>query len=442
MQRLREWLDFKRITAPHPWLPLGVLFGLNAVDELDRSAMSVLLPEIRDSFDLSNTAALTLVAVLTPGIILFGLPMGYLADRRPRLRLATGGAVVWAGFSMLTGLAPVLALLIVARVGASLGRAVNTPTHSSLIADYYPQDVRARAYAAHGAADNVGRFAAPIFAGGLAALVGWRLPFLLFAIPTLLLVVVARRRLTEPVRGGLDRTAAGADEETAATEDTPLPFREAWREIVAIKTLRRSYAAIPFAVGALIGMAGMLSIFYEEAFGLGSFGRGLIFGFDEPMAVLGVIFLAPKLQSALSRDPAQAGRFLSLGAIVYGSLVAVQAVMPVLPAAVAVHFLRAAVGGILIPGVYSIVSLVLPARVRSMGFSLSLLFGLLGLVALPVVGALADAGHVRLGLFLIGPMFIVGGLIFYSMAGFIPADVERVRLASVEAARRKRAGEA
>lgn len=441
MRRLREWLDFKRITAPYPWLPLGVLFGLNAVDELDRSAMSVLLPEIRDAFGLSNQAALTLVAILTPGVILFGLPMGYLADRRPRLRLATRGAVVWGFFSVLTGLSPVLAVLVVARIGASLGRAVNTPTHSSLIADYYPVEVRARAYAAHGAADNVGRFAAPLLAGGLAALVGWRLPFLLFAIPTLWLVVVARRRLTEPVRGGVDRTAAGADEETAAIEEDPLPFWAAVREIVGTKTLRRSYFAIPFIVGALIGMLGLLSIFYEEAFGVGSLGRGIIFGFDEPMAVLGIIYLTPKFQRALARDPAQASRFLSMGTIVYGALIGVLAVMPVLPAAVAVHYVRSAVGGLLIPGVYSIVSLILPPRVRAMGFSLGLMFGLLGLVALPVVGALADAGQVRLGIFLLCPMFLIGALILYSTARFIPGDIERVRLASLEAARRQRAGE-
>ena len=437
MPGIRDRIDFKRITAPHPWLPLAVLFGLNAVDELDRSALAVLLPEVRDSFDLSNQAALTLVAILTPGIILFGLPMGYLADRRPRLRLATRGAMVWASFSMLTGLAPVLAVLVVARVGASLGRAVNTPTHTSLIADYYPVDVRARAYATHGAADNVGRFLAPLLAGGLAALVGWRLPFLLFAFPTLWLVFIARRRLTEPVRGGLDRTAAGADEETAATEDEPLGFWAAVKEIVSTKTLRRSYFAIPFIVGALVGMQGLLAIFYEEAFDVGSLGRGVIFGFDEPMAVLGIFLLTPPLQRALSRDPSQASRFLSMGTIVYGALIGVLAVMPVLPAAVAVHFLRSAVGGILLPGVYSIVSLLLPPRVRAMGFSVGLVFGLLGLAILPVVGAMADAGNVRLGIFLLCPMFMIGAFVLYSTAKLIPGDIERVRLATLESAQRK-----
>jgi hypothetical protein len=49
------------ITLGGPLLPLGVLFGLNAVDELDRTAFAVLLPDIRDQFGLSNAAALCLV---------------------------------------------------------------------------------------------------------------------------------------------------------------------------------------------------------------------------------------------------------------------------------------------------------------------------------------------------------------------------------------------
>ena len=44
-----------------------VLFGLNAVDELDRTAFGILLPEIRDEFDLGLQGALTLIAVVSLG---------------------------------------------------------------------------------------------------------------------------------------------------------------------------------------------------------------------------------------------------------------------------------------------------------------------------------------------------------------------------------------
>ncbi|NCZ69133.1 MAG: hypothetical protein EBY80_02915 [Actinobacteria bacterium] len=40
--------------------PLMILFALNAVDELDRAAFGVLLPEIRDHFDLDLSTTLGL----------------------------------------------------------------------------------------------------------------------------------------------------------------------------------------------------------------------------------------------------------------------------------------------------------------------------------------------------------------------------------------------
>jgi hypothetical protein len=41
-----------------PVVPVAVLFGLNALHELDRTAFAVLLPDIRDHFGLTNASAL------------------------------------------------------------------------------------------------------------------------------------------------------------------------------------------------------------------------------------------------------------------------------------------------------------------------------------------------------------------------------------------------
>jgi branched-chain amino acid transport system ATP-binding protein len=77
----QEWRP-SAITLGRPLLPLGVLFGLNAVDELDRTAFAVLLPDIRDHFGLSNAAALTLVAVTTIAIVLIEVPLAFVSSSR------------------------------------------------------------------------------------------------------------------------------------------------------------------------------------------------------------------------------------------------------------------------------------------------------------------------------------------------------------------------
>ena len=96
------------ITGGAAVYPLLVLFGLNAVDELDRTAFAVLLPNIRDEFGLDLTGILTLIAVVAFGALLLQVPIASLADRYNRVRIAWIGAVVWGCFSLLTGLATTL----------------------------------------------------------------------------------------------------------------------------------------------------------------------------------------------------------------------------------------------------------------------------------------------------------------------------------------------
>jgi MFS family permease len=162
----REWRP-SAITLGAPMLPLGVLFGLNAVDELDRSAFAVLLPDIRDEFDLTNAGALSLVAATTIAVVLIEVPLAFYADRGNRVRIATTGAAVWALFSAGTGLATSVAMLAIARVGAGAGKAVVTPTHSSLLADFYEPRAGVKVFSAHRLASSVGQILGTVLAGVL-----------------------------------------------------------------------------------------------------------------------------------------------------------------------------------------------------------------------------------------------------------------------------------
>ncbi|MFM7872809.1 MAG: hypothetical protein ACKPBG_14185, partial [Actinomycetota bacterium] len=55
--------------------PLVVLFGLNAVDELDRAAFGILLPEIRDHFGLDLSTMLGLVALASVAALALQVPI-------------------------------------------------------------------------------------------------------------------------------------------------------------------------------------------------------------------------------------------------------------------------------------------------------------------------------------------------------------------------------
>ena len=230
------WL--RTICGGESAFPLVVLFGLNAVDELDRTAFGILLPNIRDEFHINLTTALGLVALASIAALALQVPIAQYADRSRRIPLAITGALVWGLFSGMTGLAMGIVVLTIARSGSAIGKAVVDPTHNSLLADYYPIETRSRVFSAHRAANAVGSFVGPLSAGLLAYYFGWRTPFFVFMVPTIIFAVLALK-MREPIRGRWERAATGASEEVINTEEIPASFAESWRTVQKVQSLRR-----------------------------------------------------------------------------------------------------------------------------------------------------------------------------------------------------------
>ncbi len=311
LECLRHPMAWLREVCGGQWaFPLVVLFGLNAVDELDRTAFGILLPEIQESFGLDLSAVLGLVALSSVGALLLQVPIAQFADRHKRVPLAIGGALVWACFSGMTGLATTLVVLTIARSGSSIGKAVNDPTHNSLLADYYPIEARHRVFSVHRAANAVGSFVGPLVAGFLAFWFGWRVPFLVFVVPTVIFAVLALR-LHEPVRGSWERRAAGASDEVADTAELPPSFAESWRIVHKVPTLRRLWYSLPFVAVSLVGFVVLASLLYEQEFGLDERARGVAAAIAEPFQLVGLVYGARIVARRFAGNVAGMMRFLS-----------------------------------------------------------------------------------------------------------------------------------
>ena len=414
------------ITAGAPVMPLVVLFGLNAVDELDRTAFQVLAPDIRDAFGLSNTGILGLVTAFGIVVLILTLPIAHQADKRSRVRMATGGAIAWSFFSVLTGLAPVIAVLLLARIGSGLGKAVNEPTHNSLLADWYPPESRARVYYAHRLANSVGQLAGPALAGVLATLFSWRTPFVLFAGPTVFFVLLATR-LREPKRGNGDKRIAGATDEEANAEvdEEPLSFSEAWKLLWHIRTLRRVYWSLPFLLASLLGLNTLLNLFWEEVYGLNSAARGALESTSEAFQIVGILVAAVWVQRILNANPARVVRSLALAGVAASAALAIMALSPALIGSIIGRILFSVIVVSLTPGIYAVGSLVIPARARSLGFSSAAIFGLPGVLFLPIAGSIGDNQGMRAGVLFMIPIYLIGALILGSAGNFVAADAKR-----------------
>jgi ABC-type branched-subunit amino acid transport system ATPase component/MFS family permease len=420
---VRKWM--RDTTGGAPFFPLFVLFGLNAVDELDRTAFGVLLPEIRDDFGLSNQGILSVVAVAFVAALVLALPIGFYADRLHRTRIAVMGGVAWGVFSVLTGFATTVVMLCIVRAGSGLGRAVNDPVHSSLIADYYDIPVRPKVYAVHRAANPVGQFLGPIVGGVIAYYFGWRTPFILFGIPTLIFVLLALR-LRDPVRGGWERKAMGASEEAVATEEQPPSWAESWRIIWQVRTARRIFYSLPFLAVSIVGLLTLGSLFYEEAFGLSEVQRGFVAAASEPAQLLGYVIGIPIATRLLARDPGLVLKFLAVVALIAGVAWVAFSQAPNVPFAIATNVIISGTLGLLVPGIFTAISLAVPPKVRSFGFAIALIWIVPGLLVLPIVGGLADSWGIRTALLVVAPIFVTGGFILASGGSFVKKDVQRV----------------
>lgn len=413
------------LTGDGPLYALVILFGLNAVDELSRSAFGVLAPDIAADFGIGLEGITLVTFVAYAAALGLTIPIATLADRGNRVGLALLGGTVLAIFSVGIGFAGTAWMLGIMLAGAQIGKAVIDPTHNSLLADWYDMDVRPRIYSIHRAANSVGQFVGPLAAGLLATWLGWRAPFIIFAVPTIV-VVLAGLRLRDPVRGARERRAMGASEEAIATEEEPPSFAEAWRMCWKIDSLRRIYRTLPFLAPALAGFLLFASFYYEQVFGLDAAQRGFIGSATEPFQLVGLVLGARIGMKMFARDPAAVFRFLgwvvgitTIGAVVF-------ALAPNVGVAIGANIVITACLAFLVPGIFSALSLAIPARARAMGFSMGSVFVLPGLALIPVIGAIGQAWGLRVGMLAMVPMFLIGGLAIASAGVFIKRDIANV----------------
>jgi ABC-type branched-subunit amino acid transport system ATPase component len=421
--------------------PLLVLFSIELLDQATQSAFNVLTPNIRDAFHLTNAGILLIVAIAGAAGLLFTLPVAVLADRMRRVPIALVGALVGAAFSIALGLANGVVVAAVTLAGISMGQAVIFPTHNSLLADYYPVEARPRIYSTHRSGISLGAIIGVLLGAGLAAIWSWRAPFFVFAVPIVIVVIVGLR-LREPARGRHEQVQLGeqmlASErgEPAPLADVPATIEipvepppslgEAWRTVWKIGVLRRIFYALPFLAASIAGFTSLASLQYQETFHLDAVHRAYLIAPIQVFDLLGLAIGAVVATRLANRDIGLVFKMLGVASLVAAGFAVVFALAPNVPVAfignAGIDFSLAIVG----PGVLASLSLAIPARVRSVGFSIGALFVLPGFLVLPVIGAIGDAVGFRYGLLILVPIFAVGGLIVATAGRLIAKDVENV----------------
>jgi ABC-type branched-subunit amino acid transport system ATPase component/predicted MFS family arabinose efflux permease len=437
------WPTVARVGA----LPLVILTALNFVDEIDRVAMVTLAPDIKKTFGLADAALGAIVGLSGLVVVLAALPLAVYADRRRRVPVVGIAALVWSAFAFVTGLATSTVSLVLARLGSGLGKGSIEPVHTSLLADYYPVDIRGRVLAVHRAAVPLAAVAAPVVVGGIAALAGgssgWRWAFFAAAPLTVIPAVIAFR-LREPARGAQEDETLAVPVPAPDSSFPAVPFATAVRRLLDIRSLRYMYFGIGVLGFGIVGAPVLISRYLEDVWHLQEVGRGVFFSIGAVGLFVGLLPGGKLGDRLFRRDPSWPLHVLGFAVPAYTALIVVSLYMPTLALVLAGWILAGFVLGLALPAFLQLVAATAPPAFRSLAFSL---FGIFlyvfgGFFGPTVLGGISDATSPRTALSLIALPGLVAGILLVRGARFVGADLEMVRadLAEMRAAATLRGG--
>ena len=178
------------------------------VNYLDRSILTIVLPEIKREFALSD-AALGFLSGTAFAITYatLAMPLAWIADRANRRNVIAASMALFSAMTVVCAYAASTLQLVVARIFTGIGEAGTGPSIQSIISDLYSPKQRAAALSIYSSGLNVGLLIA-FFGGGLVTqYFGWRTAFLLSGLPGLLLVLIFLFVVPEPRRGHVESLA-------------------------------------------------------------------------------------------------------------------------------------------------------------------------------------------------------------------------------------------
>ena len=185
-----------------------------------------MLPYMQQEFGLNyaRSAAITSAFALSSGAA--QLPSGILADRLGPTILITIGILGVAIAGLFVGLSHSYVMLIFFMVIMGIAAGGYHPASTPLISMSVPVHQRGRALGLHLIGGNASFFLAPIIAGGIAAIWGWRGAYLAMSIPTAILGIFFFLYLNR--RYGRQQIEAMKKRQTAEQPPQPGYKRRLW----------------------------------------------------------------------------------------------------------------------------------------------------------------------------------------------------------------------
>ena len=231
------------ISLPYRRYALGLLLTVNLLNYIDRQVLFAVFPLIKVDFALSDTELGFLGSAFMLSYMMLAPLFGWLGDRWHRVKLASGGLIVWSLATAFAGFAPGYRTLLAARATVGVGEASFGTVSPGLVSDFFPKEQRGRILSWFYVAIPVGSALGYLLGGVLGHRFGWHAAFLMVGLPGLVLAVPVWLLRTPP-RGGDDAVPVARGRKASAEYKSLFRNRSfVWNTI--------AMAAMTFAIGGL-----------------------------------------------------------------------------------------------------------------------------------------------------------------------------------------------
>jgi len=175
-------------TARHRTALLLTMSLVTALVTLDTTITGVILPSIGRSLHANFSQLEWVISGYMLPFAALLLPAGAWSDFAGRKRTTVIGLVIFAGASLLCGLAPSASWLVAARVVQGAAAALLPTASIAVMGHAFRGEERLRAFALFGSVIGIATVAGPIVGGLIASLIGWKWAFLVN--PPLCLILI------------------------------------------------------------------------------------------------------------------------------------------------------------------------------------------------------------------------------------------------------------
>jgi predicted MFS family arabinose efflux permease len=402
---------------------LTIVYALNFVD---RQILVILQESIKLDMELSDSQ-LGLLTGFAFAIfyVSVGIPIARWADVGNRKNIVAGAVAIWSGMTALSGLTQNFYQLLLARIGVGVGEAGGSPPSHSILSDYYSAEERGRAMSIYSTGVYLGILIGFIIGGWVNEHYGWRIAFFAVGLPGLLIALIVKFTLREPIRGMSDGVVVKES----------VSFKETLSTLWALKSFRFFAFASGLSAFCSYGIGNFLPSFLIRSHGFETTQVGISLAITSGLGGIIGTYAGGHFADKLGLKDIRWYLWVPAIPAIFGPLLIASAMfMDNSTYALTCLFAATVFGALYLGPVIAITHTLVSPNMRAMSSAiLFLILNLIGLGCGPLaVGLMSDALTPSLGtdalrysiagVSFVGLLAMIG---FYRAAKYLPADLAK-----------------